>query len=236
MQTAMRPFATRAISATPAGASSMNATTSCASATSKEPSSHGSCSAGPSRTSRSGKRRRSVSANAGAGSIAAVAAPRRTSSCVSIPVPAPTSRTRSPGVTPAKSAKTGASRDEKRPMKLSYAASEFHISWSIHVEEKLRVELYLGGVETGEHGSQPPLLRFEGRKHPARDGARQRAVLRDRRIAARARKLAQRRGSETRHVDRDHDRDLVRRRPQPGLDRRDRACAGIVETARPDPD
>ncbi len=128
MQTATRPFATRAISATPRGASSMNATTSCASATSKDPSSHGSCSAGPSRTSRSGKRRRSVSAKAGAGSIADASAPRRTSSCVSIPVPAPTSRTRSPAFTPAKSAKTGASRDEKRPMKLSYAASESHIA------------------------------------------------------------------------------------------------------------
>src|SRR5579862_7733672 len=217
MQTATRPFATRAISATPAGASSMNATTSCASATSKEPSSHGSCSAAPSRTSRSGKRRRSDSANAGAGSIADGRAPRRTSSCVSIPVPAPTSRTRSPAVTPAKSAKTGASRDEKRPMKLSYAASELHISGSIHVEEKRRVKLDLDGIEAGEHGAQAPLLGFEGRQSCASDRARERAVLCDRSVATGC-------------------RELVRRGPQSGRNRGDRAGARIVDTAGANPD
>ena len=58
---------TRRISATPASASRMNASTSWLSAASKAPSSHGSSSAAPTRTSAPGTRSRHASANCGAG-------------------------------------------------------------------------------------------------------------------------------------------------------------------------
>ena len=61
---------TRAISRRPASASVMNATTSDESAASKLPSSHGSSSATPSRTSAPGLRSRQAATNCGAGSIA----------------------------------------------------------------------------------------------------------------------------------------------------------------------
>ena len=89
---------TRAISRMPWSGSLMNAITSWASAASNAPSSHGSASAPPTRTSAPGWRSRQASANCAAGSIAATrSAPvRATSSCASPPGPQPTSRTRMP--------------------------------------------------------------------------------------------------------------------------------------------
>ena len=107
MQTATRR-ATRAISATAAGASDMKATTSWASATSNTPVANGSDSAGASSTSRPGNRSRSTATNSGDGSAAATEAPRASSAAVRAPVPAPTSSARRPELTPAKSANSGA--------------------------------------------------------------------------------------------------------------------------------
>src|SRR5207302_1614170 len=108
MQTATRR-ATRAISATAAGASAMKATTSWASATSNTPVPNGSDSAGASSTSRLGKRSRKTVTNSGDGSAAATETPRESNSAVRAPVPAPTSSARMPRVTPTKSANSGAS-------------------------------------------------------------------------------------------------------------------------------
>ena len=102
---------TRAISRMPWSGSLMNAITSWARAASNVPSSHGSASAPPTRTSAPGWRSRQASANCAAGSIAATrSAPvRAASSCVSPPGPQPTSSTRSPAATPAASASATAS-------------------------------------------------------------------------------------------------------------------------------
>ena len=90
---------------------------------SKLSSANGSSSAGASWTSIFGNRARSARVNSGEGSAATTVAPRPTNSRVSAPVPAPTSSTRCPSRTPAKSAKSGASRTEYRPMNSSYDSS-----------------------------------------------------------------------------------------------------------------
>jgi hypothetical protein len=104
-------FVTRAISPMPWSASLIQATTSEHIAASKVPSSQGSDSATPSRTSAPGMRAWQAAANWGAGSIAAtLSSPtRRASSTASAPGPQPTSRTRMPARTPAASANFGAS-------------------------------------------------------------------------------------------------------------------------------
>jgi len=92
-----------------------------ASAASKTPSSNGSRSADASRRSMSGCRPRSAVTKDADGSTAetALGPTRRSSSSVSAPVPHPTSTTRIPVTTPAKSA-NGADRSrDHRPMKAS---------------------------------------------------------------------------------------------------------------------
>ena len=82
--------------ATPAGASLMNETTSCASAASKLSSAHGSSSAGATCASTSGRRARSASTNCGDGSAAATRTPRAASSAAKAPVPRRRRRRSSP--------------------------------------------------------------------------------------------------------------------------------------------
>src|SRR5437868_4270810 len=133
----------------------MKVTTSCASAASNDSSGHGSSSAGASCTPMSGNRSCSAATNGGEGSAADASAPRRTSSAVSAPVPAPTSSTRWPASIPAKSAKSGASRVEKRPMKLSYEVSEtLNIVRSIHVDERRCIEIDDCHVEPDDRYAQ----------------------------------------------------------------------------------
>jgi len=100
---------TRAISVTPAAGSDMKCTTSCARLASNVASANGSDSAAACRMSTSGCLARAASTNDGEGSIAVTfgAETRATSSVVSAPGPQPTSITRCPPATPAKSASCG---------------------------------------------------------------------------------------------------------------------------------
>ena len=118
-------FVTRAISARPATGSAMKWTTSWASAASKVASGNGRCSAAASRTSTPGNRSRTAATNGLDGSTAVTfAVPRRRpSSAVSAPGPQPTSITRWPAATSARSAICPTSRSEKRPMNRSYASA-----------------------------------------------------------------------------------------------------------------
>ena len=158
--------ATRPSSRIAAGASSMKATTSCASARSKLSSANGSSSAGASCTSSCGKRERNARANSGDGSTATTLAPRRRAHAVNAPVPAPTSSTCCPSPTPANSAKSGASRTEYRPMKSSYDSSSV---WKTPLTGQFK------------HPARPAMLashlanRRHRRRHP--DNGRLRAAL-----------------------------------------------------------
>jgi hypothetical protein len=104
----------------------------------------------------------------------------------------------------------------------------------VHVREQRFLELDARGVEAVQDGAEAALADLERGQRAPRDRARKRAALRRCRVAAGFGQQPQRVGGEARHVDRDHDGDLVRRRAETGGDRRDRTRPGIGQPAGTD--
>ncbi len=129
----------------------------------------------------------------------------------SAPVPAPTSSdARRRDATPAKSANSGASRVEKRPMKLSYAVSESRTSPGVFtLSRSRRSSVDDGDVEARERVAHDQSARrqrpLERRQRGLAVRARERAGLRDGGVAARVGERVRARPRSAAAVDGKHD-------------------------------